>query len=198
MKQAILVDEQLRTNRQNLYAAGDVSQGYNLFTGKQEWLGTWGNACGQGRVAGCNMAGREAIYPGSIPQNISPFFDWTYAQLGDVRSNGNDTQYITSGEPSRGGYLLLNFEKNQLKGANLINCTHLAGKLRKAMIRKYDWGQYLKDPDKYFTVHEIARILDGTGYELFSFDDSASGQQRSHVGSLERVWNPYCLERAGK
>ena len=168
MKQAVLVDEQLRTNRQNLYAAGDVSQGYNLFTEKQEWLGTWGNACGQGRVAGCNMAGKEIKYPGSIPQNISPFFDWTYAQLGDVRSNGNDTRYIASGEPSHGGYLLLNFEKNQLKGANLINCTHLAGKLRKAMIRKYDWGQCLRDPDKYFTVRGIERILDETGHDLLT------------------------------
>ena len=97
MQQAVLVDERMQTNRQNLYAAGDVSQGYNLSSEKQEWLGTWGNACRQGRIAGYNMAGKEASYPGSIPQNISPFFDWTYAQLGDMQPQRDDTRYIALG-----------------------------------------------------------------------------------------------------
>jgi NADPH-dependent 2,4-dienoyl-CoA reductase/sulfur reductase-like enzyme len=82
--QAILVDEKMRTSTDGLYAAGDVCQGYNPISGKQEWLGTWFNACCQGKTAGLNMAGFDTIYQGNIPQHISPFFDWNYAQIGDI------------------------------------------------------------------------------------------------------------------
>jgi len=159
IKQAILVDQHMRTNRQNLFAAGDVSQGYNLFSGKQECLGTWGNACHQGRIAGYNMAGKEVIYPGSIPENISPFFDWTYAQLGDMQPQGEDIRYVAFGDPRDGGYIVLAFDQEQLTGVNLINCTHLAGRFRRAITQRWGWGCYLEDPKQYFTVQGIESML---------------------------------------
>ena len=141
IQQAVLVDERMQTNRQNLYAAGDVSQGYNLSSEKQEWLGTWGNACRQGRIAGYNMAGQEASYPGSIPQNISPFFDWTYAQLGDMQPQERSISVILSlGIPGKKAIVSLAFEGDILVGANLINCTHLAGKLRQAISQQMGLG----------------------------------------------------------
>jgi NADPH-dependent 2,4-dienoyl-CoA reductase/sulfur reductase-like enzyme len=137
VEQAILTDERMRTNRDNLYAAGDVSQGMNLASGKHEWLGTWGNACYQGRTAGQNMAGREAVYPGTLPENISPIFDWTYAQLGDIQPQGEGVRHIAFGDPRRGGYSLLAFQGDLLTGANLINRTDIAGKLRRAILQKW-------------------------------------------------------------
>ena len=169
MQQAVLVDERMQTNRQNLYAAGDVSQGYNLSSEKQEWLGTWGNACCQGRIAGYNMAGKEASYPGSIPQNISPFFEWTYAQLGDMQPQGEDTRYIAFGDPRKEGHCALAFEGDALMGANLINCTHLAGKLRQTIISKLDCRPYLEKSDKHFTIHGIENILDKELRSFFAF-----------------------------
>jgi NADPH-dependent 2,4-dienoyl-CoA reductase/sulfur reductase-like enzyme len=166
IQQGVLIDERMLTNRKNLYAAGDVSQGYNLFSGRQEWFGTWGNACRQGRVAGCNMAGRDASYSGSIPQNISPFFDWTYAQLCDMQSGEDGTRYVAFGDALSEGYITLAFDKEKLTGANLINCTHLAGKLRQAIVRKWDWGYYLEDPQKYFTIHGIEGLLNEAAYGL--------------------------------
>jgi NADPH-dependent 2,4-dienoyl-CoA reductase/sulfur reductase-like enzyme len=173
MQQAVLVDEQMQTNRQNLYAAGDVSQGYNLSSEKREWLGTWGNACYQGRTAGYNMAGKEASYPGSIPQNISPFFDWTYAQLGDTQPEGDDSRYVAFGDPRNGGYVVLAFDKNQLTGVNLINCTHLAGKLRQTIISKWDWGPYLEKSDKHFTIKGIENILNSESPSFSAFLSAA-------------------------
>jgi 3-phenylpropionate/trans-cinnamate dioxygenase ferredoxin reductase subunit len=157
--QAILVDEHMQTSRQNLYAAGDVCQGMNLLSGKREWLGTWGNACYQGRTAGQNMAGEAVTYPGSLPENISPFFDWTYAQLGDVQREGKHVRHIAFGDPGQGGYCLLAFEHETLIGANLINATHLAGKLKRAIVRKWDWRAYLERADECFTVHGIEKML---------------------------------------
>jgi NADPH-dependent 2,4-dienoyl-CoA reductase/sulfur reductase-like enzyme len=149
----------MQTNRQNLYAAGDASQGYNHLSGQHDWLGTWGSACCQGRVAGCNMTGKEAAYPGSIPQNISSFFDWTYAQLGDVQPHKNDDRCIVIGDPGKASHFVLTFDGDILAGASLINCTHLAGKVRQAIVRKWHWEKYLRQPDRYFTTGIIEKIL---------------------------------------
>ncbi|MBN2061997.1 MAG: NAD(P)/FAD-dependent oxidoreductase [Deltaproteobacteria bacterium] len=164
MKQAVLVDERMKTNRENLYAAGDVSQGYNLITGKQEWLGTWGNACCQGRVAGYNMAGKDGTYQGSIPQNISPFFSWAYAQLGDVQRCGEFVSHIAFGDPGNGGYCLLCFEKDVLIGANLINCTDLAGKIRTIITLKRPWGNFIRDAEVLSEKIGFEKIL----YKIFN------------------------------
>lgn len=133
---AILVDEQMRTSVPNLYAAGDVSQGVSLLSGRKECFGTWQSACLQGRTAGQNMAGEEAYYCGSIQENISPFFEWTYAEIGDTMGASGDREYFTFGDQRDEGYGLLALENDTLVGANLINCTGLAGQLRSAIIRK--------------------------------------------------------------
>jgi NADPH-dependent 2,4-dienoyl-CoA reductase/sulfur reductase-like enzyme len=159
VKQAILTDEQMQTSRQNLYAAGDVCQGYNRFSGQHDWLGTWESACCQGRIAGYNMTGKEAACPGSIPQNISSFFDWIYAQLGDVQPKRNDARCIVCGDPRKEGHCVITFDGDTLAGANLINCTHLAGKVRQAIVRKWHWEKYLRWSDRYFTVNLIEKIL---------------------------------------
>ncbi|MDP2268488.1 MAG: FAD-dependent oxidoreductase, partial [Deltaproteobacteria bacterium] len=156
---AIVVNERMETSALNLYAAGDVSQGMNLLPGKHEWLGTWGHACRQGRIAGENMAGRYAAYPDSISENISPFFDWTYAQVGDAQPEGSDVRHLTFGDPRRGGYGILAFRRDILVGFNLINCTHLAGKLRQAVVRRRRWEANVEQPDNVVTEREIERVL---------------------------------------
>ncbi len=145
--QALLVDQYMRTSIENLYAAGDVSRGMSLISGKREWLGTWGNACLQGRTAGENMAGKAVTCAGLLPENISPFFDWTYAQLGHAQPEGEGVLHISFGDPGQGGYVILAFKGKILVGANLINATHLAGKLRTAIIRKWNWREYLEQAE---------------------------------------------------
>lgn len=185
IRQAVVVNERMQTNRRNLYAAGDVSQGYDILSGKQEWLGTWGNACRQGRVAGYNMAGKETSYPGSIPQNISPFFDWTYAQLGDMQPQGDHIRYVALGDPRKEGYVVLAFHHNELKGANMINCTHLAGKFRQAVVRKWDWEAFPEQADKFFTLNTIEKISN-------EITDSACPAMVLTAGYQNRVlFSPY-------
>jgi hypothetical protein len=128
----------------------------NLLSGLHEWLGTWENACLQGKVAGENMAGKDAYYPGSIPQNIGPLFEWTYAQLGDVQPHGESVRHFAFGDPVKGGHLVLAFRQHVLTGANLINCTHLAGKLKRAILQKWRRDASLQHP---FTVQGVERAL---------------------------------------
>lgn len=159
VEDAILVDQMMRTSAEDLYAAGDACQGVNTQTGKKEYLGTWGNACYQGRTAGFNMAGRFTAYAGIIPQYISPFFDWTYAQMGDVSREGNNTEILTEGDPFKGYYRLLAFENNILIGANLINCENEVGITRNAIIRRLSKEEFLGKSTSEWTGTNLERKI---------------------------------------
>ena len=138
--QAILVNEHLETSVCDLYAAGDVSQGYNLQTGLKEWLGTWNNACCQGRAAGMNMAGRPTSYNGCLPQHISPIFDWTYAQIGNTHRVDKKARIVTTGSPyDVDGYALTVYENDVLMGANIINRQQDLNTMKKAVSLKTNW-----------------------------------------------------------
>ncbi|MDA3833157.1 MAG: FAD/NAD(P)-binding oxidoreductase [Spirochaetales bacterium] len=80
----ILVDDRMCTSVANVYAAGDVAQGLNLLNQKKDVVALWANACQQGLVAGANMAGVYAVYPVSIPQNITHFFDVYFVSIGNI------------------------------------------------------------------------------------------------------------------
>jgi NADPH-dependent 2,4-dienoyl-CoA reductase/sulfur reductase-like enzyme len=155
----VLTDDRMRTNVENLYAAGDASQAFNRVTGQHDWMGTWGNACYQGRTAGQGMAGREAFFPGSLPENISPLFEWNYAQLGDIQPKTGEVRHLACGDPEGGGYSLLAFSDGFLTGANLINCTHLAGKLSGAILRKWRCESLVGRADGDFTEAAVEEIL---------------------------------------
>ncbi len=144
MQQGILVDERMRTSVEDLYAAGDVCQGLNFMTGRREWLGLWGNACYQGRTAGLNMVGVGAVHHGTIPQHVSPFFHWTFAQLGDVHRQGKKVHIVSGGHPEEGGYHLLVFDGEVLVGVNLINRFQETGAFKTAILRRLDCSKWMK------------------------------------------------------
>ncbi len=86
VEKGILIDNRMRASSCDIYAAGDVVQGLNLINQKKEVIALWANACQQGKIAGANMAGADEIYPGSIPQNITHFFDVFFVSIGDVHN----------------------------------------------------------------------------------------------------------------
>jgi NADPH-dependent 2,4-dienoyl-CoA reductase/sulfur reductase-like enzyme len=141
----VLTDERMRTNVENLYAAGDASQALNLVSGHQDWMGTWGSACYQGRTAGQNMAGKAAVFTGTLPENVSPLFDWHYAQIGDIQPQEGVVRHCAFGDPRSGGYYLLVFQDGRLAGANLINCTHHAGLLRRAILQRWHYERMVEE-----------------------------------------------------
>lgn len=131
----ILIDTCCRSNVPGLYAAGDCAQGINPMTAKQEWQGTWVNACCQGRTAGLNMAGQIAHFQGIIPQHVSPFFDWVFVQIGNVHIEGRNVRMETLGNPFEGDgkFKLLVYDGDVLVGANLINCMEDAPVIKHAI-----------------------------------------------------------------
>lgn len=65
----IRVDRHMRTSVDDVYAAGDCVQAYDLLIDACRPIAIWPNAYRQGYIAGCNMAGVDRRYEGSFPMN---------------------------------------------------------------------------------------------------------------------------------
>tara|TARA_B100000315_G_scaffold258745_1_gene311949 strand:+ start:405 stop:1667 length:1263 start_codon:yes stop_codon:yes gene_type:complete len=74
--QGILVDDRMATNIDNIWAAGDVAQALNFYSGEKSVGGILPAAVEQGRIAGMAMIDDPAInlYPGGVPLNTYEFF----------------------------------------------------------------------------------------------------------------------------
>ena len=81
---AVPTDAAMRTAQQGLYAAGDVALAYNSRAGRRLRVEHWGDALGQGEVAGRSAAGDEARWD-AVPGFWSTIGSHTlkYAAWGD-------------------------------------------------------------------------------------------------------------------
>lgn len=81
----VVVDECLRTNNPDIYAAGDVAAFNNAALGKRMRVEHEDNANSMGRVAGRNMAGMTEPY-NHLPFFYSDMFELGYEAVGEVDS----------------------------------------------------------------------------------------------------------------
>lgn len=65
----VLVDDHLRTNYPNVYAAGDVAETFDRFTGERYVHAIFPNAVAQARLAAYNVLGWDLTYEGSDSMN---------------------------------------------------------------------------------------------------------------------------------
>ncbi len=79
----ILVDEQLHTNVEDIYALGDAAVVRNLVSGRTQVIPLAGPANKQARIVADVVCGRYASYKGSIGTSIMKFFDMTVACAGE-------------------------------------------------------------------------------------------------------------------
>ena len=79
---AIAVDDHMRTNLPDIYAAGDCAETRNIITGEVMWMPLGSIAQKQGRVAGENAAGGNATFPGILGTTIAKVCELTIAKTG--------------------------------------------------------------------------------------------------------------------
>ena len=95
----ILVDQYLRTSAPDIYAAGDVAQVYDPFSGKSALDSLWGPAREQGTTAGLNMVGLNKAYLKVVPFNVTRLAGLTTTIIGTVgRGNDQDLAGIARGD----------------------------------------------------------------------------------------------------
>jgi NAD(P)H-nitrite reductase large subunit len=111
----VLVDDHLRSNVANVYAAGDVARGRNLVSGEREVHAIEPTAQEHGRVAGANMAGRDVAYRGSLVMNIVEVCHLDVASFGQWEDE--TAEVYTASQPQQSGYRKLLFQGGRLTGA---------------------------------------------------------------------------------
>jgi NADPH-dependent 2,4-dienoyl-CoA reductase/sulfur reductase-like enzyme len=79
---AIATDASMRTNLRGVYAAGDCAEALHLVTGRPAYIPLGSTANKQGRVAGENAAGGEALFGGIVGTMVVRCFDLAVATTG--------------------------------------------------------------------------------------------------------------------
>ena len=104
----ILVDQQLRTSVEDVYALGDAAAVRNLVTGKTQVIPLAGPANKQARIVADVVCGRDACYRGSIGTSIMKFFEMTVACAGEkeesLRAAGTPYRKSYTVSASHAGY----------------------------------------------------------------------------------------------
>jgi NAD(P)H-nitrite reductase large subunit len=85
-ERGILVDEHMRTNLLDIFAAGDVAQVFDPASGRSVLDSLWSPAREQGSVAGMNMAGKNMAYLKAVPFNVTRLAGLTTTIIGTVGS----------------------------------------------------------------------------------------------------------------
>lgn len=143
--QGILVDEYMRTELKNVWAAGDVTRTKSFFDGTPTYSGTLPMAVDLGRIAGASMAEDQGVkpFPGAIPLNTYSFFGHRSFSVGQAMamSSGKKTEVNQLHIPSSNSYQKLVFNKDQLIGAMGINSELDPGVLWRMIQRQVDLGE---------------------------------------------------------
>ncbi len=84
VNRGIMLDNTMQTNIEGIYAAGDVAEAEDFLRKRADVLPIIPVATMQGRIAGTNMAGGDATYPGGLPQNAFQFFGKNTVSIGNV------------------------------------------------------------------------------------------------------------------
>jgi len=110
---AILIDEQCKTSLEDIYAAGDCTEGIDFVSGERKVLAILPNAYMQGEIAGKNMAGESASFDKAMAMNAIGFFGLHIITAGSY--TGEDTVFH-----SKTGYKRLFIQDGHLVGYILI------------------------------------------------------------------------------
>jgi phenylglyoxylate dehydrogenase epsilon subunit len=134
----ILVDDQMRTNVANLWAAGDVAQARG-FWGDKVINGILPNAVEQGRVAGFDMADDDGIAPyhGAVPHNTYSFFGQHAISVG-LGAQADGVEVEETIDDQKGIYRRIAFKEGQLIGISTINDFVDAGIMCELIRRRID------------------------------------------------------------
>ena len=105
---AIRVDKRMQTSIPGIWAAGDCAESYHLIAGEPTFIALGTVANKHGVVAGTNISGGDAEFPGVLGTAITKFNDMEIARTGlsenEARSLGRKYKTATIEARTRSGY----------------------------------------------------------------------------------------------
>ncbi len=152
----VRVDEAMQTSVPGVFAAGDVAQAGEFYTGNFIVNAIQPNAADQGRVAALNMAGQRANSQGTLAMNVldtlglisSSFGQWMGVKGGEHAELLDEKNYR---------YVRLEFKDDVLVGANSLGLTQHVGVLRgliQSQAHLGEWKEHLRqDPTRIMEAY---------------------------------------------
>ncbi|KON80029.1 FAD-dependent oxidoreductase [Azoarcus sp. PA01] len=158
----VLVDDRLETSVPGIFAAGDVAEAPDLFTGAHLVAAIQPNAADQARVAALNMAGHETRLKGVLAINVLATLGLVSSSFGQwwgepPESGGAGVEHV---DASAYRYLSLQFKDDVMIGATSIGLTEHVGALRGLIhgrVRLGEWKERLLRSPLQFVEAYIAR-----------------------------------------
>jgi phenylglyoxylate dehydrogenase epsilon subunit len=135
----IVVDSNMRTNIPEIFAAGDVAEAKNFFTGQRGLNPILPNAASQGKIAGSNMADHKAEYEGWLPMNTFNFFGHLATSVGEMVPSPGDEELV---EKHNAEYRKMIFRGGTIVGAAFIDTQVDAGVIQYLIRKKIEIGEH--------------------------------------------------------
>lgn len=149
VNRGIVVDQFMRTNIPDIYAAGDVAEGKDLLSDKNFLLAIWPAAAKQGKIAGINMAGGHAVYEGLFSMNSVEILEYPVISFGITNPEESDSFEILT-RKEKNFYKKIVLQDNRIVGcifAGKIERSGIYSGLIKSKIDVSGFKQYLLDDD---------------------------------------------------
>src|SRR5205823_5737310 len=115
----IVTNEYLETNQQDVFAAGDVAEFFDVSIGLHNQMGTWNNSVSHGRIAGANMLGERKFY-NDVPMYSTGLFNSRIRVMGLTPENLSDLESWEHLDAANRNYQRLFFKDGRLVGGCLI------------------------------------------------------------------------------
>jgi NAD(P)H-nitrite reductase large subunit len=155
-ERGIRVDAAMQTSVPGIYAAGDVTEAADFFSGQPTLNAIQPNAADQARVAAINMAGGQATLSGSMAINVLDTLGLISASFGQWwgEAGGESVERI---DERNHRYLSLQFRGDVLIGATSIGLTDHVGVLRGLTLGRVRLGEWkerlLADPTRVMEAY---------------------------------------------
>ena len=162
----VLVNERMETSVPGIYAAGDVAEAPDLFTGAHLVSAIQPNAADQARVAALNMAGHEVRLPGVLAINVLDTLGLISTSFGQWWGTAPQDGVELLDRP-RQRYISLQFQGDVLIGATAIGLTQHVGVLRGLIQNRTRLGRWksillqapLRFPEAYVACGQQSVVL---------------------------------------
>lgn len=126
VNRGILVDDEMRTSDNDIYAAGDVAEAFDPLLGECRPIAIWPAAFMQGEVAALNMAGQNEKYDGSIPMNSIQVCGLPTISVGLI-SPPEDAEVLEYRSPDGSSYRRMFIVGDRIVGAVFVGDIDRAG-----------------------------------------------------------------------
>ena len=172
VNRGIVVDDKMQTTVKDIFAAGDVVEGYDFLLGVSRPIAIWPNASKQGKVAGYNMAGSKKTYEGSFAMNSVELGGIPTISMGITAPVGPDFEVLSELNKKEATYKKIIIKDSKIVGAIFVNKIDRAGIFTGLIKNKVDTKSFkeklLNDDFGLISLPKEYRkhIISGPGIEI--------------------------------